>query len=91
MATGHLRNRQTRDLVILTSQGQTIAFLGNGHGQFARNDAIPVYGGGCRGAHVELADLDGDGIDEIVASFADEPGQACPTGGGITAWKVVHE
>ena len=90
MATGHLQDRRARDLFVLTSQGQTIPFLGDGHGKFERNDAIPVYGGGCRGAHVELADLDGDGTDEIVASFADEPGAACPAGGGITAWKAVR-
>ncbi|HZU28787.1 MAG TPA: VCBS repeat-containing protein [Bryobacteraceae bacterium] len=96
MATGHLRDRRTRDLVLLTSQGQTIVFLGDGSGRFKRNDAVPVYGGGCRGAHVELADLDGDGLDEIVASFADEPqgvgaDAVCPTGGGITAWKPVRK
>ena len=39
--------------------------------------------------------MDGDGRDEIVASFADEPAafgagpNRCPSGGGITAWKAV--
>jgi len=95
MATGHLRHRRTLDLVGVTTQGQTIVFLGDGHGKFDRDSSIPVYPGGCRGAHLEIADLDGDGLDEIVASFADEPNGAgpaavCPSGGGITAWKAVH-
>ena len=90
LASGHLRATGTRDLVALTMQGETIVYLADGHGGFARNTAIPVYPGRCRGAHVELADLDGDGIDEIVTAFADEPdGETCPTGGGITAWKAV--
>jgi hypothetical protein len=41
-----------------------------------------------------LADVDGDGKDEIVESFADEPSGGseggCPSGGGITAWKAVR-
>ena len=88
------------DLVALTTEGETLVYLGDGHGGFTRNDpkAIPVYGGGCRGAHVALADLDGDGRDEIVASFADEPssplsgkaGPGCSSGGGIVAWKAAR-
>ena len=97
LASGRLRGKDTpRDLVALTMQGETLVYLGDGHGGFKRNigaGAIPVYGGGCRGAHVALADLDGDGRDEIVSSFADEPNifngaASCPSGGGITAWKA---
>lgn len=87
LASGHLRGKSTRDLVALTARGETIVYLGDGHGRLVKNaSAIPVYGEGCRGAHVELADLDGDGLDEIVTAFADED---CPSGGGITAWKAV--
>jgi len=94
MATGHLLNKGTRDLVAVTTAGQTIVFAGDGHGKFVRHNEIPVYGGGCRGSHVELADLDGDGFDEIITSFADEPngtgpGAVCPTGGGFAAWKAI--
>jgi hypothetical protein len=90
LATGHLRGPGSRDLVALTTRGETVVYLGDGHGGLSRNTtSIPVYGGGCRGAHVELADLDGDGRDEIVSSFADEPrADGCPSGGGITTWKV---
>jgi hypothetical protein len=94
-ASGHLRSRRARDIAAIFTQGQTVLFLGDGHGSFERNTAIPAYEGGWRGAHVELADLDGDGLDEVVASFADEPNGAgpsavCPSGGGITAWKPLR-
>ncbi len=89
LAGGHLRDRNRRDLVALNAKGETKVFLSDGRGGFVTNTpALPVYGGGCRGAHVELADLDGDGRDEIVASFADE-GPACPSGGGFAVWKAV--
>jgi FG-GAP-like repeat/FG-GAP repeat len=98
LATGHLNSKTTRDLVALTSQGETLVFLSDGHGGLVRNSIpLPVYGGGCRGAHVQLADLNGDGRDEIVAAFADEPAtfgaaaDRCSSGGGITAWKAVPE
>ncbi len=96
LASGHLLSKATRDLVALTTRGETMVYLADGHGGLVRNTvSLPVYGGGCRGAHVELADVDGDGRDEIVASFADEPvtfgtaGDRCSSGGGITVWKAV--
>jgi hypothetical protein len=96
LASGHLFSKGARDLVALTARGETLVFLADGHGGLVRNSIpLPSYGGACRGAHVELADLDGDGRDEIVASFADEPSafgagaNNCPSGGGITAWKAV--
>jgi hypothetical protein len=96
LASGHLLTKGARDLVALTARGETLVFLADGHGGLVRNSIpLPAYGGACRGAHVELADLDGDGRDEIVASFADEPAgfgagaNSCPSGGGITAWKGV--
>jgi hypothetical protein len=98
LATGHLRDKSRRDLVALTTRGETLVFLGDGKGGLARNSIPhPVFGGGCRGSHVELKDLDGDGRDEIVASFGDEPGNfagsanGCSSGGGITAWKAVKD
>jgi hypothetical protein len=91
LASGHIRSRSARDLVALTTRGEIILYLGDGHGGLVRTaSTIPVYGQECRGAHVALADLDGDGRDEIVSSFADEPRQdGCPSGGGIAAWKAV--
>jgi hypothetical protein len=68
-----------------------LVFLCNGKGSFAREKMPPpAFPGACRGAHVELADLDGDGRNEVVASFSDEPDQYgnCPSDGGMTAWKA---
>jgi VCBS repeat protein len=91
MATGDLRGKGTLDLVALTARGDTLVYLADGHGGLAGNSLnLPVYGGGCRGSHVQLADLDGDGRDEIVAAFADEPGDRCSSGGGITVWKAFE-
>lgn len=93
LGSGHLRGPNARDLVAVTTRGETIVYLGDGRGGLVRSaSSIPVYGAGCRGAHIELADLDGDGRDEIVTSFADEPhAGGCPSGGGITAWKSVPD
>jgi FG-GAP-like repeat len=67
-ANGH------KDLVAVTAAGETLVFLGNGKGSFTREKTPPpAFPGACRGAHVELADLDGDGRDEMVESFSNEP------------------
>ncbi len=90
LASGHLRGPGAPDLVALTTLGETVVYLNDGHGTWTQTSStIPAYGPACRGAHVELADLDGAGRDEIISSFADEPHPGgCPSGGGITAWKL---
>jgi hypothetical protein len=88
---GHL------DLVALTGDGQTWVFLGDGKGSFTREVTnIPPYEGSCRGYAVRLADLDKDGTEEIVESFAGENSpqfapDLCLSGGGIKAWKVTKK
>jgi hypothetical protein len=96
LAHGDLDGDGKPDLVALTSTGETWVFLNDGKGWFTRETAtgIPPYPGGCAGFHVRLADLDGDGKDEIVADFAGESSPAnapdsCPTGGGIVAWHAA--
>jgi hypothetical protein len=84
-ANGH------KDLVAATAAGETLVFPGNGKGSFTRQKTPPpAFPGACRGTHVELADLDGDGRDEMVESFSDEPDLYghCPSNGGLTAWKA---
>ena len=91
LATGDLVGNGHKDLVALTATGETVVFLGNGKGSFTRENMSPrAFPGACRGAHVELADLDGDGKDELVASFSDEHDEYghCPSDGGLIAWKA---
>ena len=83
------------DVVASTADGRVEVFPGSPGGFFTREPAlVPPFGAGCDGFHVELADLDGDGRDEIVASFSHEGSAAdetrrCPGGGGLAAWKVA--
>jgi hypothetical protein len=93
---GDLDGDGKTDLVALTGEGQTWIFYGDGKGNFVRetNSGIPGFSGGCRGYHVQLADLDGDGKDEIVAAFAGENSpmfspNLCSEGGAIQAWHAV--
>ncbi|MBV8359594.1 MAG: VCBS repeat-containing protein [Deltaproteobacteria bacterium] len=85
LGTGH------KDLVATTAKGETLVFLADGKGFFTQETAPPPpYPGGCKGSHVELADLDGDGKDELVTSFSDVRNETghCPSEGGVTAWKA---
>jgi hypothetical protein len=93
---GDLDGDGKTDLVALTGDGDIWVFLGDGQGFFTRETAtgIPAFAGACAGYHVRLADLDGDGKDEIVADFAGEASpmfdpDRCPSGGGVAAWHVA--
>ncbi|HEX4965883.1 MAG TPA: VCBS repeat-containing protein [Thermoanaerobaculia bacterium] len=96
LAHGDLDGDGKQDLVALTGDGDTWIFYGDGKGGFTRetSSGIPPYPGGCRGYHVRLADLDGDGKDEIVSEFAGENSpmfapDLCTSGGGMRAWHAV--
>ncbi|MBV8056181.1 MAG: VCBS repeat-containing protein [Deltaproteobacteria bacterium] len=85
LGTGH------KDLVATTAKGETLVFLADGKGFFTQETTPPpVYPGRCKGSHVELADLDGDGKDELVTSFSDVKDETghCPSEGGVTVWKA---
>ncbi len=94
MAAGDLDGDGNLDLVAITGEGDTWVFLGDGKGSFTRETAtIPNYGR-CAGNRVRLGDLDGDGKDEIVASWSGEYSpmyapDTCRTEGGITAWRAL--
>jgi hypothetical protein len=106
LRVGDLDGDHRRDLVALTEDGRMLLFPNDGKGFFSREKIkIPPFGNGCRVSHIALADLDGDGNDDIVASFASEAqssdrdsaktsrGMApvCPTEGGLTAWRVTKQ
>jgi hypothetical protein len=96
MGAGDLDGDGNSDIVATTSEGHVKVFLGDGRGGFEDEStpeiAIPA---GCRGYSVRLVDLDRDGRDELVASFAGEgaalpmPGftESCVTGGEIAVWR----
>ncbi len=93
---GDLDGDRKLDLVALMGEGTTLVFLGDGKGKFTREETgIAPFEGGCRGYHVQLADLDGDGRDEMVSGFAGESSalfapDRCLSGGGLQAWDAVR-
>ena len=96
VAVGDLDGDGASDLVAVAEDGEVLTFAGDGAGFLTRDEAIPApdWRRGCAASAVRLADLDGDGGDEIVAAFAGErgaldPAHVCPSGGAIQAWKVV--
>lgn len=95
LATGDLDKDGRVDLVAVDGKGALSVFRGEKPGVFklAAREAAPSRRAGCAGYDVHVADLDGDGRDEIIASFAGEPSIFAPnagrsSGGGIQAWSV---
>lgn len=95
---GDLDGDGALDLAALDGKGRIWLFLADGKGGFTREEKLGAENAGldetCRGYHVELADLNGDGKDELVANFAGEGmtpfGQRlCNSGGSLRAWTVA--
>ena len=96
VATGDLDADDRTDVVVTTGEGEVLVFLADGEGFFAREDSpeLPEASRGCRGYGLRLTDLDGNGRDDLVVSFAGEkvggvgfgaaPG--CADGGSLRAW-----
>jgi hypothetical protein len=103
LAAGDLDADGATDVLGLDGEGRAWVFLGDGKGSFVREESAEVgpADGRCRGYHARLADVDGDGADEILAAFAGESqglplaglppvAPPCPSGGSLRAWKAVR-
>jgi hypothetical protein len=97
LAHGDVDGDGRQDLVATTERGNVLVFLGDGKGHFIREESPEIDPPTlCRGYGLELADLDGDGRDEIVAGFAGEAETIleflgttkCETGGALRVWKA---
>jgi hypothetical protein len=94
LASGDVDGDGHVDLAGLDKDGGFVLFLGDGHGKFTLESSPEAQQprGKCRGYGLKLADIDGDGGDEIVATYADEPvalyePDRCLNNGGVAAWK----
>lgn len=102
LATGDLDGDGHTDVVGVDGQGALWVFRGDGKGGFTREPVPDLRPGErCQGYGLRLVDLDRDGSDEIVVSFAEErgsqqlgstsPGVLCPSEGALQAWKVIRK
>jgi len=87
LALGNLDGDEHPDLAAIDRAGRVTVFLGTADGSFTRDLTLESAqaGTGCRGYDVELSDVDGDGIDEVIAGFA---GDSCKGGGSLRVWKA---
>jgi hypothetical protein len=92
LATGDLDGDGKLDIAAVDGEGQAIVLLGDGRGRFTREQQSLTSATHCGGAGIVIGDLDGDGLGDLVVSFAQEaspmnPG-VCPSEGAIVAWKT---
>lgn len=93
VATGDLDGDGLPDVAGLTGDGRGVVALNQGSGSFVL-EASPELDveEDCRGYHVAVADVDGDGRAELMAAYAGEATlwepDRCPTQGMLRAWTV---
>ena len=95
LAFGKLRPGTFHDIVMLDESGEASILRQTGAATYTRDHGLPTpaWRAGCQGYGLQTVDLDKDGIDEIVASFAGEgtaltKSTECASGGGIQAFKI---
>ena len=96
IAAADLDGDRDRDLVALRDDGTLLVFT-NARGHLQRDAvvALPERFRGCNGFDLHLADLDGDGRPEAIASYAGDASmtvgrQTCASGGGFAVWSVAR-
>jgi hypothetical protein len=95
LAFGKFRAGAFDDLVFVDENGEA-GLLRQNQGSSYSLDALlptPAWRAGCEGYGLRTADLDKDGLDEVILAFAGEgsvfSGRArCPSGGAIQAFKI---
>lgn len=90
-----LRLGDFHDLVSLLANGQVNVYRQVGEAAYSQDQSIsvPEWRFGCQGYGMRVSDVDGDGIDELIAAFAGESSALakqpeCVSGGGIQIYKV---
>jgi hypothetical protein len=90
-------NHGAPNLAMLGEDGVLTLLAAASHGTYTRDHQEPVaqWRAGCRGFDLHSVDLDHDGSDELIASFAGESsvfegGPGCRGGGGISGWKLAR-
>jgi hypothetical protein len=84
LAEGDLDGDGQSDLVAATGDGRILPFRRSG-AEFVREKPLAAGTKGCRGYDLEVADLDQDGLGELISAFA---GEKCPGGGALQIWQV---
>jgi hypothetical protein len=102
VAAGDLDGDGKTDVAAFPTAAEAWIFLSSGGREFARETTsaaeLALSEDGCSGYTARIADVDGEGRAEIVATFAGDPGardlfgqpppKPCRSGGSVRVWKV---